>query len=145
MARQVNPSNAVVQSCEQAAALFGVASYRMNSRTFQVVGAGGRERPMFMGQWTDRYGEVHRKGMADLLMTPRIELTGLRWLLDDPNKERICSVVPLWVECKFRSGHLEPEQRLFRDDVLAREAFYLEIHDGPDALIEWFKSKGVRR
>ena len=89
---------------------------------------------MFMGQWTDRFGTVHRKGMADLLMHPLLE-TGDGFL--------ISSV--LWVECKAGSGRLEPEQKLFRDDVTERGAFYLEIHDGPDALIQWFKAKGVRR
>ena len=93
---------------------------------------------MFMGQWTDRFGAIHRKGMCDLLLTPRIDVAPF-----DSIGNLVC--VPLWVECKYGSGRLEPEQKLFRDDVLERGAFYLEVHDGPDALIEWFKSKGVRR
>jgi hypothetical protein len=137
MAKRISPSNAVVSSCEEAASLYGIPAYRMNSRVFSVVGAGGRTRPMFIGKWKDRFGVEHNGGMTDLLLTPKIMLLG-------PIDPVFC-VVPLWVECKFGSGRLEPEQKLFREDVLERGAFYLEIHDGPDALIEWFKMKGVRR
>lgn len=149
MAKQVSASNAVVSSCEEAAIIFGVPTYRMNSRVFTVVGAGGRSRPMFVGKWKDRYGDEHNGGMADLLLTPTVRVASLfpaisGWMGMSAASELLITV-PLWCECKYGSGRLEPEQKLFREDVLARGAFYLEIHDGPDQLLEWFKEKGVRR
>lgn len=74
-------------------------------------------------------------------MTPRIVLA----VPGTPCNEWQLCCVPLWIEAKAGTGRLMPEQKLFRDDVIERGAFYLEIHDGPDVLIEWFKSKGVRR
>ena len=118
-----------------------------------VTGAGGRERPMFMGQWKDDLGEIHKKGMADLLLTPKIPVSHLagKSLIHIPmntsmKEEQPAFVcVALWVECKSGSGRLEPEQKLFRDDVLKAAAFYLEIHDSAEDVIEWFEQMGVRR
>jgi hypothetical protein len=135
---KVSASNAVVSAIESAAAIYGVRSYRMNSRTFMVPGAGGRERPMFMGQWKDENGETHRQGMADLLLTPRIPVV-------TATVGRVLMSVPLWVECKSGSGKLEPEQKLFRDDVTKAGAFYIEAHDSAQAVIDWFTIFGVSR
>lgn len=131
MAKVISASNAVVSSIEQAAMIYGVRSYRMNTRTFQVVGAGGRERPMFMGQWRDRFGTIHFKGMGDLLMTPFVPVAGM--------------CVALWCECKAGTGRLTGDQQLFREDVEEAGASYLLAHDGPDVVIEWFQKMGVRR
>jgi hypothetical protein len=134
--RTITASNAVVTAAEQTCAYYGVRYYRMNSRTFKVVGAEGRERPMFMGQWQDRTGTIYRKGMADLLCTPRIHL--------GPHGEYPATVA-LWCECKSGSGRLTPEQVLFRDDVLDAGAYYLQLNDGPDDLLRWFAQMGVKR
>lgn len=145
MARQISASNAVVSSIEEAAGLFGVRSYRMNTRTFTVIGAGGRERPMFMGQWRDRYGIQHKKGMADLLLTPRIRISGRIDKAGHVVGAPSAFCVALWCECKAGTGRLSDDQKLFRDDVLDAGAYYLQIHDGPDAVISWFEEMGVRR
>ena len=135
MPTRVNASNAVVGAVCDAAALFNVPAFRMNTRTVEVVGVGGRSRPMFFGQWTDDLGVLHRKGMADLLLTPRIAI----WT------DNLKVTVPLWVECKSGSGELEPDQILFRDFVLRGGAYYLEAHDCADVVIQWFSEFGVVR
>jgi hypothetical protein len=151
MAKKVSPSNAVVSACISAADLFRVPCYREQSRVLAVVGAGGRNRPMFMGEWVDEFGVKHYKGKADLLMTPRISLRLLMGLegvatiiapntrADLPPKE-VTVAVPLWVECKSGEGRLEPEQKLFREHVLKAGNYYLEVHDSADQLIDWFCS-----
>jgi hypothetical protein len=131
VAKRINPANAVVNACEQVAALYRVRCYRMQSRVFNVVGAGQKERPMFFGRWVDRFGEKHPGGMADLLMTPKT-----KW---GPY------AVALWVECKFGSGRLEPEQIAFRDDVTDAGAYYIEVHDSAEPLIALFDDWGVNR
>ena len=152
MAKKVNAANAVVSSIEEAAAIYGVRCYRMQSRVFNVVGAGGRQRPMFVGGWRDKCGTHFESGMADLLLTPRILVEKPTHLVHIPintpggaNIQPITCSVPLWVECKSGSGVLSKEQKLFRDDVLDAGAFYIEAHDGPDAVIEWFETYGVKR
>lgn len=152
MAKSVSASNAVVNAVETAAAMFGVRSYRMNSRVFRVTGAGGRERPMFMGQWKDELGTVYHKGMADLLLTPRIAFNQKTSLVHIPintpasSPSNLISVcVPLWVECKSGSGVLTKEQKAFRNDVVKAGAFYIEAHDSADDVIAWFESMQVRR
>lgn len=133
MPKKASASNSVVSSVEEAAALFGVPSYRMNSRTFMVPGLNGRMRPMFMGQWTDDDGTAYRKGMADLLLSPKV-----------PIGEQLVAV-PLWVECKSGSGRLSPEQKAFRDHVTRNGAFFIEARDCATAVIEWFRARGVSR
>src|SRR5271169_5827101 len=73
--RRQSAGNAAMSAVEGAAGLYGVRCYRMQSRTFTVTGAGGRDRPMFIGAWHDRCGIVHSKGMADFLLTPRIQVS----------------------------------------------------------------------
>lgn len=152
MTKKINAANAVVGSIEEAAAIYGVRCYRMQSRVFNVVGIGGRPRPMFVGGWKDRFGTSHKGGMADILLTPKILITPPSHLIHIPMNtpggvkvEPIAVCVALWVECKSGSGKLNPEQKLFRDDVIEAGAFYIEAHDGPDAVIEWFEKYGVRR
>jgi hypothetical protein len=136
--RPISASNAVVNAAEQVAAMYRVRYYRMNTRTFTVVGAGGRERPMFMGAWHNGDGIEYRKGMADLLLTPRI-----RAWPSVTTPEFIA--VPLWCECKSGTGRLSKEQILFRDDVIDAGSFYLQLNDAADELLRWFEEHGVRR
>ena len=124
----------------------------MNSRTFQVTGAGGSERPMFMGQWRDEFGTLYRKGMADLLLTPRIVINQTLTLNHVPmntpagvSAKPFTVCVPLWVECKSGSGVLTTEQRAFREDVRKAGAFYIETHDSADEVIAWFEAMRVRK
>lgn len=152
MGKAISASNAVVNAVEMAAAMFGVRCYRMNSRTFKVIGAGGRERPMFMGQWKDELGVVFYKGMADLLLTPRVTIHQKTSLIHIPintpasmPSNLIIACVPLWVECKSGSGVLTKEQKAFRDDVVKAGAFYIEAHDSADEVIAWFEAMQVRK
>ena len=75
MSKHISASNAVVGAVLNAAALFGVQGYRMQSRQFTVAGEEGRPRPMFMGQWDDRFGTHHYAGMSDVLLSPKIKIT----------------------------------------------------------------------
>lgn len=134
MPKQINLGNTVVAAAEEACGLFGVPCYRMQSRTFTVVGTGGRSRPMFVGQWRDRTGIIHHRGMADLLLTPSIS-DEKGWYI----------TVPLWVECKAGTGALRSEQIAFRDDVLAAGAHHLELRDSAGDLLDWFQEQGVHR
>lgn len=132
--------NSVVAAVEEACAIYGVRCYRMQSRAVTVVGAGGRLRPMFMGQWHDSNGVLHRAGMADLLLTPAINL-------NDYSSDLAPQLVAmaLWVECKSGSGRLSAEQEMFRDDVTEAGAFYIECRDSADSVIRWFEAYDVRR
>lgn len=133
--KRVTPGNANMAAVASAAALYGVPYYRMQSRTFTIEGAGGRDRPMFMGGWNDRTGIFHAKGMADFLLTPRIKL-----LVPD---FMVC--VALWVECKAGKDELSAEQEAFRDDVQAAGAFWICCKNSCDELLTWFKEHGVTR
>jgi hypothetical protein len=138
MVQAINASNANMQAVADAAALYGVRAYRMQSRTFTVTGAGGRERPMFMGGWHDGTGIFHAKGMADFLLTPKIQVSTKLGL-------PIFASVALWVECKSGMGELTADQRAFRDDVLDAGAFWLCAKDSCGELIEWFRKHQVTR
>jgi hypothetical protein len=137
--RVKTPGNANMAAVASAAALYGVPYYRMQSRTFTVEGAGGRDRPMFMGGWNDRTGIFHAKGMADFLLTPRITITGA--FIGTTSK--VC--VPLWCECKAGKDELSAEQEAFRDDVQAAGAFWICCHNSCDELLAFFKQHGVTR
>jgi hypothetical protein len=139
---KISSANAVPNAIETACQLFRVRCYRMNSRAFQVVGAGGRQRPMFIGQWRDRLGVIHHSGMSDLLLTPLVTRVE-----DYDTKQFIALPIPLaialWVECKAGTGSLRTDQKLFRDDILASGSHYLEAHDSADQVIAWFNAHGV--
>jgi len=156
MAKKISASNAAVSACISAAELFGVPYYREQSRALTVVGAGGRNRPMFMGEWTDDVGIKHYGGKADLLMTPQIDCARLTAALGVPTviplntradvSPKVSTIaVPLWVECKSGAGKLAAEQKLFRAHVLKAGNYYLEAHDSAEDLIAWFQKMGVRR
>ena len=130
--------NSVVAAVEEACAIYGVRCYRMQSRAVTVVGAGGRLRPMFMGQWHDSNGVLHRAGMADLLLTPKVGF-------EDGDGFPASCCVALWVECKAGTGRLSAEQEMFRDDVTEAGASYIECRDSADSVIRWFEAYDVRR
>jgi hypothetical protein len=133
--------NSVVAAVEQACALYGVRCYRMQSRAVTVVGAGGRPRPMFMGQWSDKTGKLYYGGMPDLLLTPVIQMESQRtatYAVD-------FVAVALWVECKAGTGRLGTEQQAFKEDVEEAGAFYIECRDSADSVIRWFEAYDVRR
>lgn len=140
MGKRVSASNSVVSSVEQAAAIYGVRSYRMQSRVFDVVGTGGISRPMFIGLWRDRFGDSHKGGMPDLLLTPKVPF------VNTFNGVLAMSVaVALWVECKSGGASLTPQQRLFRDDAIEAGAFWIQARDSAQAVIDWFDQYGVKR
>jgi hypothetical protein len=131
--------NSVVAAVEEACAIYGVRCYRMQSRAVTVVGAGGRPRPMFMGQWRDKEGKLYYGGMPDLLLTP---------VLTFDDDERVCAdgvAVTLWVECKAGTGRLGTEQQAFKEDVEEAGAFYIECRDSADSVIRWFEAYDVKR
>lgn len=123
---------------EDCCGLYGVPFYRMQSRVFTVIGAGGRERPMMTGSWHDKLGRRHTGGITDFLLTPAIEIHGV------PGFN--CITVPLWVEVKAGRDRLAPEQKEFRDYIQATPGgYWLVVKDGPEDLLEWFKNFGVRK
>lgn len=142
MPKYISASNSVVSSVEHAAALYGVRSYRMNSRTFEVEGAKGRKRPMFMGAWKDELGQHHFTGMADLLLTPRVRLPIMN---GDKFIDIATATIALWVECKSGTGRLSAEQTAFRDDVLKAGAAYIQARDSAEEVVAWFEKMGVKR
>lgn len=137
--RQRTPGNANMQAIEQAAALYAVPYYRQQSRVFTVRGAGGRDRPMFVGGWTDRHGYQHTKGIADFLLTPKVKIYATGALVP------LVVAVPLWVEAKAGRDDLSEDQEAFRDDVQACGAYWLCCRDSCDDLIAFFRKHGVTR
>lgn len=130
--------NSVIAAVEEACALYGVRCYRQQSRAVTVVGAGGRPRPMFVGQWKDRFGTRHTSGMPDLLLSPNIgfeDREGFPVL--------ICAV--LWVECKAGTGKLNSEQQAFKEDAEEAGAYYIECHDSAEQVMRWFDAQHVRK
>lgn len=154
MSRASAAANGLMVAAYQCAMMVHVPCFRMQSRVFTVVGAGGRQRPMNMGEWTDDFGVKHTSGMADWLMMPRIRTNikgELHPKVETPNMTLsiVASstgiVVPLWVECKAGSGRLEKSQREFREYVEGSGAHYLELRDSADELLQWFNDHGVEK
>jgi hypothetical protein len=137
----VSAGNAAMKAVEDCAAFFSVRAYRMQSRVLTVPGRGGKDRPLFIGGWRDQCGIIHRRGMSDFLLTPRIVIG--RDLTNGNKPLRIC--VPLWVECKAGRDDLSQHQLDFRDDVTEAGAFWLCCHDSCDELLVFFKEHGVER
>jgi hypothetical protein len=141
-------ANAVVYAVEQVCALYGVRCTREQSKVITVVGAAGRWRPMFIGQWIDDYGKVHRGGRADILARPRVLINaGPAYHIGGDSAEilRVRVTVPLWIECKSGSGRLSPDQIAFKKWVEANDETYILIHDDVRPLIEWFEKMGVKK
>jgi hypothetical protein len=142
MSRASARSNAVLYAVEQAAGLYRVPCYRMQSRVFDVVGAKGRIRPMLVGAWIDALGVRHTSGMADLLLTPMLRVVPL-W--PRTTGEAIRVAVPLWVECKAGAGRQNESQVEFQGYVQSQGGFYLLAGDCADVVLEWFVDHGVER
>lgn len=134
-----------MSAVEDVCGLFGVPCLRMQSRTFTVPGVGGRERPFFVGEWRDADGVKHRKGMADLLLQPRVSMLVAVTVKGQELKVPLSFTVPLWVECKAGSGKLDAEQEAFRDWVLSIGAAYICVTDSCEELMQWFKNKNVEK
>jgi len=140
--RRVSASNAVVSAIMQCAAVHGQPCFRMQSRMFEVTGEDGRIRPMWVGAWTDRFGEEHYGGMADCLCTPTIELrTEMSGAEFYANRVQVA----LWCEAKAGTGRLTEKQILFRENVEATGGEYLLCHDSAEALMDWFKNHRLVR
>jgi hypothetical protein len=146
MSKSSQAANSVIKACEDVCALYRVPCFRMQSRVFTVRGAKGRERPMFAGQWRDGDGVLHTSGMADLLAMPRINFV-MKQSDGITHNSRLfhLATVPLWIECKSGTGKLSPDQQAFKSYVEASGAYFLEVRDSADQLLEWFKAHGCTR
>lgn len=134
-----------MKAVEDVCGLFGVPLLRMQSRTFQVPGVGGRERPFFVGEWTDAMGVKHRKGMADLLLQPRVNISYEANVKGSKVKIPLSFTVPLWVECKQGAGDMNAEQLAFRAWVLSIGAAHICVTDSCEQLMDWFRAKNVEK
>jgi hypothetical protein len=135
--RRISPGNANMRAVADAAALFNVPAFRMQSRTFTVKGRGGADRPMFIGGWVDDCGRQRTKGMSDYLLTPQITISGVL------RPVKVC--VALWVECKAGRDELSQDQMDFRDYVTKAGAFWICCINSCEELLEWFEDFGVVR
>jgi hypothetical protein len=120
---------------EQVCGLYGVQCTREQSRTFNVQGAAGRWRPLFIGQWTDSFGKIHRQGRADFLARPRIRF-------DNALIQTYVSI-PLWIECKSITGRQTPDQAAFQRWVQANGDYYMLLREDVRPLMTWFDEHGV--
>lgn len=145
MSRASDAGNAVMKGTEAICAMYGIPTLRMQSRMFTVPGVGGRERPFFVGEWTDAMGAKHRGGMADLLAMPKITVTSTVEIRGESKPFNINFVTPLWVECKAGAGKQTPEQRLFQEWVESIGASYLLVTDNCQQMLDWIKNHGVRK
>ena len=158
MSRASDAGNGIMRAVIDYCHLYRVPFFRMQSRTFQVVGAQAKTRPMFTGEWTDLDGQVRRKGMADLLLMPQVTITigglvdktafdslpeELRKIITATYEGRASVTVPLWVECKAGAGKLTPDQQKFKAYVEAIGAYYLLVENNPEILLYWLTSHGV--
>ena len=138
-------ANGMMQAVEAICALYGVPTLRMQSRMFRVPGEGGRERPMFIGEWRDLQGVKRRKGMADILALPVVQFAGPIGFAGRCPDEIQRMTTPLWVECKFGTGRLGDDQEAFRDWVQATGGDWLLAHNSTEPLEEWFRNFGVTK
>lgn len=149
MSKVSDAANALVNATMQVCSLYGVDYFRMQSRVIQVEGTAGRWRPFYIGTWTDRFGNVHTKGMADLLTRPKITLA----FQDNRQHEEgnlllplpsLRVTVPLWIECKSGTGRLTPDQKEFKAHVEWNGEHYLEVRDDMRPLMAWFEAHDIR-
>jgi hypothetical protein len=110
---------------------------------FRVPGVDGKERPFFVGEWTDANGFLHRSGMADLLLQPTVHVKVIP--KGETKAVMMNCTVPLWVEAKSGSGVLTAEQKNFQTWVTSIGAGYLCVTDSCEQLMEWFKEYGVKK
>jgi hypothetical protein len=141
LSRASDAANSVVYTAEQVCALYGVQVTREQSRMFNVQGTAGRWRPMFVGQWTDNFGKIHRAGKADLLARPQVNAI----MLSYGNTIATNISVPLWIECKSGEGRMTPDQIAFKNWVESNGDAYLLLLDDVRPLIAWFDERGVEK
>jgi hypothetical protein len=146
MSPRITPGNAISKLVEDFCGLYRVPFYRMQSRMFNVIGAGGKERPMFMGTWQNDRGEKFKNGMPDYLLTPQLPIRQAVQRLGGiaDVETRMNTMVPLWVEVKAGADRLSPVQKEFRDYQERIGGFWLMVRDGSE-LEGWFKEHGVKR
>lgn len=89
-----------------------VAWFRMNSGTMLLQAPGGRKRAV----------QMNAKGTADYLALV-------------PHHDGLFTI--LWIEVKSAVGRLSPEQKSFRDDVIAKGHSYI-VARGADEVEQWF-------
>jgi hypothetical protein len=146
MSTRITPGNAISKLVEDFCGLYRVPFYRMQSRMFNVIGAGGKERPMFIGSWTNDRGEQFKGGMPDYLLTPQLRIgqavQRLGGIVDMDT--HMNTMVPLWVEVKAGTDRLSPNQKEFRDYQERIGGLWLTVRDGSE-LEDWFKKHGVKR
>jgi len=148
--------NAVMYAVEQVCGLYGVQVMREQSMRYNVQKANGTWRPIFIGQWTDNCGQIHRAGKADFLARPRIsiapEMLDCRDGIVTPygtvagvtvTKRRVS--IPLWIECKSLTGRASTEQLFFKKYVEANGDAYLLLREDVRPLIAWFDAHGVEK
>lgn len=166
MSRASANANAVVYGIVETCALYGVETFRMQSRVFTVPGAAGRDRPLFIGQWTDQFGKMHNRGMSDILARPKVPLKYLEpvcWVKVAGSfglvptieaRERFeygaagldaTITLPLWIEAKSGRGGLTDDQVAFKSYVESNGETWLLIHDDLRPLIEWLEIHGVKK
>jgi hypothetical protein len=134
--------NAVVYAAEQVCGLYGVQVTREQSIRINVPMPGDARgwRPIFVGQWKDNFGTVHRSGRADLLARPRILIS----MGVGPVHECYQSV-PLWIECKSGEGRMSADQIEFKNYVESNGDAFLLLHDDVRPLLAWFDEHGVEK
>lgn len=157
MGQKRQDENAVVYAVNQVCGLYGVNVIREQSRVFSVIGKSGRERPMFIGQWTDANGQPHYAGKADLLARPKVLISRLlpagAVVPYDNEQERQLAMgvlagrtaVPLWIETKAKGNRLSAEQEAFRHFVTGNLEHHIVVAEDVRPLMEWFDKMGVKR
>jgi hypothetical protein len=145
MSRASIAGNSVMKAVGDLCGFYGVPAIRMQSRMFRVPGVGGKERPFFVGEWTDHMGQKHFGGMADWLLQPKITVKATATVKGQQVFIPLSFVSPLWVECKAGDGKQTPDQVAFQGWVEHIGASYLLVNDSCEQLLSWFKERGVRR
>jgi hypothetical protein len=159
MSKASDAANAAMYAVEKTCELYGVETLRMQSRTVLVPGAAGRTRPLFFGQWRDQFGELHTRGMADLLLRPRVPMFDLMFkpgeyvLCYSPSEmaaiinrmKNVFVTVPVWVEVKSGRGEMRHDQHAFRNYVEWNGEVFFTIHEEMKPLTDWFDSHGVKQ
>lgn len=117
---QGTPEGAIQSSILEYLSIEKIWHCRMQSRTFQVPGKGGKLRPMFVGT----------VGMADILAIPKVQ-NGYVW--------GVLETIVLWIECKAGKGRQSAAQKEFEDEVCKAGHYYLVAHSIDDVR-DWLKS-----
>ena len=150
---KISAANAVGHAITQVCGLYDVPLIRIQSRVFQVAGFGGRQRPMFIGNWTDELGIEHFAGIADYLAMPRITIESVDHFralfpsldIAEGSVNYFYQTVPLWIECKSGEARMGTHQKAFKRYVEQAGAYHIQARDSADSVIEWFEKYKVKR